>query len=244
MLLLLKKFNTKLQPRRMTSRNIQSLLYAFLFFSTNNLNNSAVAFQHTYRQNTKKTSFPLPYSSALHKMSSTPDAVTNVSDGSLLFAQFKIKASQIFYKSPSGLTAAIVNLKPIVPGHVLIIPTRVVPRLSGLTEDEYDDLFRTTRIVQAKIEEYYGASASNVAIQDGKAAGQSVFHVHVHILPRSAGDFERNDDVYDALEAWEPKKTDKTTSEGRKLEVPDDEDRKPRTMQNMEEEATEYRNLF
>lgn len=38
-------------------------------------------------------------------------------------------------------------------------------------------------------------------MQDGPAAGQSVPHVHIHILPRRAGDFERNDQVYDAIEA-------------------------------------------
>ena len=37
--------------------------------------------------------------------------------------------------------------------------------------------------------------------QDGETAGQSVPHVHVHCLPRKAGDFKRNDDVYDALDA-------------------------------------------
>lgn len=37
-------------------------------------------------------------------------------------------------------------------------------------------------------------------LQDGPLAGQSVPHVHVHVLPRRAGDFARNDDVYDALE--------------------------------------------
>ena len=37
--------------------------------------------------------------------------------------------------------------------------------------------------------------------QDGETAGQSVPHVHVHCLPRRTGDFKRNDDVYDALDA-------------------------------------------
>uniref|UniRef100_A0A4W5MCB1 Fragile histidine triad diadenosine triphosphatase n=1 Tax=Hucho hucho TaxID=62062 RepID=A0A4W5MCB1_9TELE len=36
--------------------------------------------------------------------------------------------------------------------------------------------------------------------QDGPEAGQTVKHVHVHVLPRKAGDFERNDNVYDELQ--------------------------------------------
>lgn len=35
--------------------------------------------------------------------------------------------------------------------------------------------------------------------QDGPQAGQTVAHVHIHILPRKAGDFENNDDIYDAV---------------------------------------------
>lgn len=37
-------------------------------------------------------------------------------------------------------------------------------------------------------------------MKDGQHAGQSVPHVHVHILPRKSGDFEKNDDVYDAID--------------------------------------------
>lgn len=39
-----------------------------------------------------------------------------------------------------------------------------------------------------------------MAVQDGRDAGQTVEHVHVHLIPRKLGDFERNDDIYDKLE--------------------------------------------
>ena len=48
----------------------------------------------------------------------------------------------------------------------------------------FDDLIRTVRTVQGIVERHYGAEASNIGIQDGRDAGQSVAHVHVHILPR------------------------------------------------------------
>jgi len=103
-----------------------------------------------------------------------------------LFAKFNLDGTQLFYASARGLTVAFVNLKPLTPGHVLVTPRRVVPLLQDLTQDEVDDLFKSVRLVQQLIEQHYGASASNLGIQDGKDAGQSVPHVHVHVLPRGA----------------------------------------------------------
>ena len=169
----------------------------------------------------------------------------------LIFGKFKISPSQIFYHSPSNLSAAIVNLRPIVPGHVLIIPKRIVPKISQLETNEYIDLWDTARIVQNMLEQHHDAQGFNIAIQDGKAAGQSVPHVHVHILPRIMDDFERNDDIYDKLEDWAPtdelvdlKLLAKEGVSGNYLDVPDDKDRRDRTMQQMEDEAIAYRTLL
>jgi bis(5'-adenosyl)-triphosphatase len=105
-----------------------------------------------------------------------------------------IPGEHIFFQS--ALSAAFVNLKPIVPGHVLVVPKRSVPRENQLSDEESVDLWRSVRRVSAVIEKEYGAAAQNIAMQDGKQAGQSVPHVHFHILPRRSGDFENNDDIY------------------------------------------------
>ncbi|GAA5894919.1 bis(5'-adenosyl)-triphosphatase [Sporobolomyces salmoneus] len=117
---------------------------------------------------------------------------------SLRFASFKIP-NQIFYQSP--LSLGIVNLKPLVPGHVLIIPKRVVPRFRDLTGEEVTDLFKSVHEVSRVIEKEFKAQALNIAMQDGPLAGQSVPHVHVHIIPRKAKDFEPLDEMYTALES-------------------------------------------
>ena len=44
-------------------------------------------------------------------------------------------------------------------------------------------------------------TAAGGTLQDGPAAGQTVPHVHIHVLPRKFGDFEPNDKVYDAIDA-------------------------------------------
>lgn len=158
----------------------------------------------------------------------------------MLFGRFKISSNIIFYQT--ALSAAFVNLRPIVPGHVLITPKRIVPLMADLSEDEYLDMWKTVRVVQAALGKHYGTSSYNVAVQDGKSAGQSVPHVHVHILPRSTGDFERNDDVYDELQDWAPRQEMADTKP--KLEVPEDDDRKDRTPEKMAAEAAVYREIL
>ena len=85
---------------------------------------------------------------------------------------------------------AFVNLKPLLPGHVLVSPLRVAPRLSDLSTDELTDFMLTIRRVSRMLERVYGASALNIAMQDGPDAGQSVPHVHMHLIPRKAMDMD------------------------------------------------------
>uniref|UniRef100_A0A7S3RNF9 HIT domain-containing protein n=1 Tax=Strombidinopsis acuminata TaxID=141414 RepID=A0A7S3RNF9_9SPIT len=103
--------------------------------------------------------------------------------GPLKFGKFDLDPSQVFFASDAGLSLAIVNLKPLVPGHVMVIPRRVAPRMGELTAEELEDLWRTVRHVQGVVQEFHGASCATLGVQDGKDAGQSVPHVHVHILP-------------------------------------------------------------
>jgi bis(5'-adenosyl)-triphosphatase len=127
------------------------------------------------------------------------DAAATTTDGTLPFGpRLRIPASHTF--AASAHSFAFVNLKPVVPGHVLVSSKRVVPRLAGLTPDETADLFTLAARVAAVLEPHYCAGATTLAVQDGALAGQTVPHVHVHILPRRAGDFARNDDIYGELE--------------------------------------------
>jgi len=164
---------------------------------------------------------------------------TSAESNQQLFGRFKIATSQIFYKSKHSF--GMVNLRPLVPGHVLVVSNRVAPLLSDLEEDEYDDLWKTTRKVQDVLKQQYKCDAFNVAVQDGAGAGQSVPHVHVHVLPRCQGDLEYNDEIYDMLELWAPR--DEMAVNKPRLEVPEDIDRRDRTIDEMAEEASIYRAL-
>jgi deaminated glutathione amidase len=127
------------------------------------------------------------------------NAVTPVDDQpEYQFGQHTVKSSCAFYRT--ALSVAFVNRKPVIPGHVLVCPLRVVERFSELTPSEVADLFLTVQTVSKVVEKRYTATSLTVSIQDGPEAGQTVKHVHVHVLPRRQGDFANNDDIYKELE--------------------------------------------
>jgi len=162
------------------------------------------------------------------------------------FGPYRLKNSQVFYESDHCI--GIVNLKPIVPGHVLFVSKRNVPRLSDLSKEEVTDLYCSVHTAIPVLEKQYNARSSNVAMQDGADAGQSVPHVHIHILPRVPGDFENNDDIYPEIdnqklnEAFEGYEVGQDASKP-KPRGPFD-NRVPRTEQDMATETAQLRLLF
>ncbi|XP_043920983.1 bis(5'-adenosyl)-triphosphatase [Protopterus annectens] len=114
------------------------------------------------------------------------------------FGQQIIKSSVVFFQTE--LSFALVNRKPVLPGHVLVCPFRPAERFRDLKPEEVADLFQTTQKVADVVEKHFNATSLTISIQDGPEAGQTVKHVHVHVLPRKAGDFDRNDKIYDELQ--------------------------------------------
>jgi hypothetical protein len=72
-----------------------------------------------------------------------------------------------------------------------------------LTAAEVGDLWGLAQRVGSMLEEVYGVDSLTLTVQDGVNAGQSVPHVHVHVVPRKPGDFEPNDRIYDVLDGSE-----------------------------------------
>jgi len=118
--------------------------------------------------------------------------------GELGFGPHRIAASQVFFET--ALSVALVNIKPVLPGHVLVISRRRCRRFTELRAEEVADLWLTAQRVGAALERHLGGSALTLAIQDGADAGQSVAHVHVHVLPRRRADLPNNDELYKIID--------------------------------------------
>ena len=87
-------------------------------------------------------------------------------------------------ESPGGLVVAFLDGYPLSPGHMLVAPRRHEPELLGLTAELWAFAIELCR----EITEDRGADGLTVGVNAGAAAGQTVAHVHLHIVPRHVGD--------------------------------------------------------
>ncbi|KAI1147298.1 HIT domain-containing protein [Nemania diffusa] len=207
--------------------------------------------------------------------------------GPLHFGPFDV-TTQIFMTTP--LSFALVNLKPLLPGHVLVCPRAPHKRLTELSPAELTDLFSAVQRVQRMLARYYfspsqlppqgpeqtgaeadastgqlstpppsapEAGAFNIAVQDGVEAGQTVPHVHVHVIPRIRGatakdSHTQGDALYELMAAeagnvggalWDQVVRSRPQPGGGFPRV-EDLDRLARSMDEMEAEADAYRDLL
>jgi histidine triad (HIT) family protein len=80
------------------------------------------------------------------------------------------------------------DINPISPGHTLVIPKKHYEAISEMPAEEAAALFRPVPSLAAAVKAALGAEALNVLQNNGRAAGQAVDHLHVHLIPRWAGD--------------------------------------------------------
>ena len=89
------------------------------------------------------------------------------------------------------LSLAFLDSFPVSSGHALVIPRRHVVSIWDLATEEYADAFDLVRQVKDLLQKKFEPQGFNVGVNCGEAAGQTVFHAHIHIIPRYAGDVPR-----------------------------------------------------
>jgi histidine triad (HIT) family protein len=99
------------------------------------------------------------------------------------FCRKEILERQVFYRGEKVL--ALVSYKPVVPGHVLVIPKRHVERFEQLEGDEIGEIGETLKKVDFLVKKIFSTTGSDLLEKNGREAGQTVPHLHFHYLPRS-----------------------------------------------------------
>ena len=90
----------------------------------------------------------------------------------------------------NDLAVAIYDKYPVNPGHVLVIPRRHFPTFFEATDEEILAVYRLIREVRALLDEQYSPDGYNIGVNNGACAGQTVWHMHVHVIPRFTGDVD------------------------------------------------------
>jgi diadenosine tetraphosphate (Ap4A) HIT family hydrolase len=88
----------------------------------------------------------------------------------------------------SALACVIEDGFPISPGHSLVIPRRHVRSIFELSEEERAALLMLLEQAKLRLDRQHRPDGYNIGINDGAAAGQTVMHLHVHLIPRYKGD--------------------------------------------------------
>ena len=104
------------------------------------------------------------------------------------FCEIATGATPAAIVADDGVVLAFMDLRQAVPGHVLVVPRRHVPDLCSLAPDEAAAAMRMAQRVAQALRDAFAPAALNLWQSNGRAAGQEVFHFHLHVQPRRAGD--------------------------------------------------------
>jgi diadenosine tetraphosphate (Ap4A) HIT family hydrolase len=88
------------------------------------------------------------------------------------------------------IAAAFSDAFPLSPGHALIVPRRHEPDFLALPFEEQTAIWRLVAPVKTLIDREWGPQGYNIGVNVGEAAGQTVGHAHLHVIPRYQGDVD------------------------------------------------------
>jgi len=95
---------------------------------------------------------------------------------------------EVLFKADTAM--AILDSFPISPGHTLVIPRRHVADYFDLTVEEQNELWQLVNRCKVILQDRFHPDGFNIGINVGEMAGQSIFHVHIHLIPRYKGDMK------------------------------------------------------
>jgi len=85
-------------------------------------------------------------------------------------------------------TIAFLDNKPVNPGHLLVLPKKHARNVFDIDAEDWKAVMNTARVLAPALQKATGAGGINIIVNNEPAAGQVVFHSHVHVIPRFEGD--------------------------------------------------------
>lgn len=97
-------------------------------------------------------------------------------------------AAEVSVCYEDGEAIAFMDIQPVNAGHVLVVPRQHYESLLDVPQELGAHLFNVTMRLANAVRHVTGSEGMNLVVNSGVAAGQDVFHYHVHIIPRRKGD--------------------------------------------------------
>ncbi len=121
--------------------------------------------------------------------------------GGCVFCNEEIERNQ-FYESENF--RVIYNIAPILPGHTLIIPKTHYSSFLELSRELREELINLSHKVAEILLKIFKCGGFDLTLQDGEVAGQTVLHLHLHLIPRKEGDLDSPGEWYPEMRASFP----------------------------------------
>lgn len=121
---------------------------------------------------------------------------TNQADKSCIFCRNGF-INKSFCSTPRF--SAFYNIAPILPGHSLLIPNNHYESLFELSDDELGEMMVFARKITSVLKTVFSCDGFDWTIQDGASAGQTVPHLHLHIIPRKPLDMPERNEWYSKI---------------------------------------------
>lgn len=124
--------------------------------------------------------------------------MTAASSAGCVFCQILSGTADASFVHQDDRVSAFLDIRPVTPGHLLVVPNEHAVSLADLSADSLVRLATVSRNLAGALRRSgLRADGVNLFLADGEAAGQEVWHAHVHVIPRFQGDGFRID-----TEAW------------------------------------------
>jgi histidine triad (HIT) family protein len=99
-------------------------------------------------------------------------------------ARKEMSASRIY---EDERVMAFLDIRPLNEGHALVIPKKHYETIFDIPDEEIGHLYKIVKKVACAVKEGVNAEGITISQHNGKAAGQVIFHLHVHVIPRYEG---------------------------------------------------------
>ena len=117
-----------------------------------------------------------------------PTAPQTPSSGHCIFCDLIRGAGEVSICYEDSIAIAFLDVQPVNPGHVLVVPREHYEVLQDIPKDVGAHLYRVAAKLIPHVQTASGATDMNIVVNSGAAAGQSVMHYHIHLIPRRAAD--------------------------------------------------------